>query len=473
MSTPYDEVPYSSLPYAETHPDRLRLVAHLFHLAPAPVERCRVLEIGCSAGGNLIPMAEALPESRFLGVDLAATAVAAGQDTVRALGLANIELRHLDLVDFPRDAGEFDYILCHGVYSWVPDPVKAALLDLVGRHLAPDGVAYISHNVKPGWFHRVMAREMMQIHSAGTAEPHAKLVQSRALIEFVAEHADDKDFKGVVGTQNEIISRQPDWLLYHDYLGAVNDGCWFHEMVEELGRRGLAFLGDADVASMLPRCSADAKATLQRIAPDIVRHEQYLDFLNDRAFRMTLAVRADHKVDRNLHRDQIRDLHLCARLSLGDDGKFRTRRGTEIGAGRPQTHAALRALADRAPASMHFSELAAAVGGVETDLADDLMYCFLERVVEASLTPARCAARAGARPRVPAHVRHQATRGVFVTNLRHENIKLSFDIASLLPLLDGTRDRAALVELMEPGEREPAAVDWILDKLASHALLLC
>jgi hypothetical protein len=99
------------------------------------------------------------------------------------------------------------------------------------------------------------------------------------------------------------------------------------------------------------------------------------------------------------------------------------------------------------------------------------MYCFLERVIEASLVPARCATRAGERPCAPAHVRLAATRGTFVTNLRHENIKLSFDAAQILPLLDGSHDRAALLEPMAP--KLPAALDWILDKLASQALLLC
>ena len=66
-SAAYDLVPYDSGPFAHTHPDRLATVATLFGLEPTGVGRCRVLEIGCPAGGNLIPMALGLPQKHILG----------------------------------------------------------------------------------------------------------------------------------------------------------------------------------------------------------------------------------------------------------------------------------------------------------------------------------------------------------------------------------------------------------------------
>src|SRR5262245_55909651 len=95
--TSYDEVPYESLPFAQTHPSRLATVATLFGLTPAPVGRCRVLELGCAAGGNIIPMAEALPGSEFVGVDLSARQVADGERLLRKTGLGNVSLRHASI----------------------------------------------------------------------------------------------------------------------------------------------------------------------------------------------------------------------------------------------------------------------------------------------------------------------------------------------------------------------------------------
>jgi tRNA G46 methylase TrmB len=103
--TSYDEVPYVSHPFAQSHPDRLAAVAALLGLRPPPVECCRVLELGCASGGNLIPMAEALPEGTFVGVDLSERQVAEGQKAVAALGLHNIRLHAISITDIGPDFG--------------------------------------------------------------------------------------------------------------------------------------------------------------------------------------------------------------------------------------------------------------------------------------------------------------------------------------------------------------------------------
>src|SRR3954464_2394603 len=125
--TIYDDVPYPSIPYPQTHPDRLATLATLFGMRPAPVERCRVLELGCGDGSNLVPMALVLPESRFLGLDLAGEPIRRGRATIDALGLRNVELRQEDLRAFAGGADaeqeSFDFIVAHGVYSWVPEDV--------------------------------------------------------------------------------------------------------------------------------------------------------------------------------------------------------------------------------------------------------------------------------------------------------------------------------------------------------------
>jgi tRNA G46 methylase TrmB len=98
--TPYDQVPYPAGAYAQSHPERLATLARLFGMSPPAVGRCRVLELGCADGSNLIPMACALPESRFLGVDLSARQIRSGQRTAASVGLSNLELRHLNCYRF-------------------------------------------------------------------------------------------------------------------------------------------------------------------------------------------------------------------------------------------------------------------------------------------------------------------------------------------------------------------------------------
>src|SRR5262245_56107405 len=100
-------------------------------MPPRPAPGARVLEIGCGTGGNLLPMAEVFPDARFIGIDLAATQIAVGQELQRAAGITNVELRAFDICDIDKSFGEFDYIIVHGVYSWVPDNVKARVLDVI------------------------------------------------------------------------------------------------------------------------------------------------------------------------------------------------------------------------------------------------------------------------------------------------------------------------------------------------------
>src|SRR5829696_386080 len=170
-STAYDEVRYSNYPYAQTHPDRLATVAALHGLPTPEPASARVLEIGCGAGGNLLAMAATTPGITALGVDLAAGPIADGRATIEAIGIDNVELRQGDVSDL-RDGGlgEFDYVIAHGVYAWVPEPVRDDLLAAVHAHLAADGVAYVSYNANPGGYMRRALRDA-GLWFAGDAAP--------------------------------------------------------------------------------------------------------------------------------------------------------------------------------------------------------------------------------------------------------------------------------------------------------------
>ncbi len=175
--TSYDVVPYFSAPFQATHPDRLATVATLFGLKPAPAERSRVLELGCAGGGNLIPMAVALPGSQFLGIDQSSRQVDQGQEIIAGLGLKNIALRVASLLDIDESYGTFDYIICHGVYSWVRENVQDKILEICATRLAPTGVAYVSYNTLPGWHMQGMIRDMMCYHisQAGERSPETQV----------------------------------------------------------------------------------------------------------------------------------------------------------------------------------------------------------------------------------------------------------------------------------------------------------
>src|SRR5262245_44940061 len=141
--TSYDDLPYTSYPYPLTHPDHLATVATLLGMRPAAADRCRVLELGCASGGNVVPLAYAYPTSTFLGIDLSTEQIRQGQELVDVLGLTNIQLRPMSILEVYERLGVFDFIICHGVYSWVSDEVQDKILDICARQLAPEGVGFI------------------------------------------------------------------------------------------------------------------------------------------------------------------------------------------------------------------------------------------------------------------------------------------------------------------------------------------
>jgi SAM-dependent methyltransferase len=157
----YDEVPYDSYPFAQSHPFRLATQARLFGMTPTHPRRARVLELGCASGGNLLPLAEVFPEATIVGLDASARQIEQGHEAIRVLGYKNIELRHANILDIDESLGTFDYIIAHGVYSWVPDDVQRKLLDICSKNLAEQGVAYVSYNTFPGWRLRGMIRDLM------------------------------------------------------------------------------------------------------------------------------------------------------------------------------------------------------------------------------------------------------------------------------------------------------------------------
>src|SRR5262249_32814770 len=196
MPTIYDEFPYPGVAFAQTHPDHLATLAILFGMTPAPAGECRVLEIGCGDGGNVIPMAFGLPRSRFTGIDLAGSAIARGQKIVDELRLANIRLQQLDLMDLSADFGEFDYVIAHGVYSWVPAAVRERLLEIVKIHLAANGIAFISYNAYPGGYLRQTLREMMLFHTRNVQGARERVKGARELLEFLVQAHNQQDAYG-------------------------------------------------------------------------------------------------------------------------------------------------------------------------------------------------------------------------------------------------------------------------------------
>jgi SAM-dependent methyltransferase len=477
VTTPYDALHYPSKPFRYTRPDRMELIARLHGLDPTPSPRARVLEIGCGTGGNLLPMGEAFPDTQFLGIDLAESQIAHGDELRAEAGIANVELRAMDLMDIDASFGEFDYIVAHGVYSWVPAPVKARLLDVISQRLSPRGIAYLSYNVKPGWYMKAAVRDLMRYHTQGYEDPREKVKQSRALLEFLLVGARENEvaWKEILKQQTEVATRIPDEVVFFDHLSDVNDACYFHEMAAELPVRGLEYLGDASFSSMVPnRIAPEAVRVLDQLGEDPIRREQYLDFLKNRQFRTSLFVRAGSPITRRIELRRAFDWHVASQAKPKDplaniEGPDPVSFEVPNAVARVVPLKTKRAVADlvsRYPASRPFADLVADAGPDGAQLAIELFQLYTYDIVEMWLYPDTFATEAPPRPRATAISRALSKRGPRVSNLRHETVALDEDERRLLPLVDGTRDAEALAAAL-PGKDVKA----LLGTLARKALL--
>ncbi len=466
----YEEVPYQGSALKETHPAHLGAIAALFGLEAAPAGACRVLEIGCGDGSNLLPMAAAAPGSAFVGIDLSPRQIETGRAAAAALGLGNLELRAESLLDFEPGPEPFDYLLAHGVFSWVGPREQERILELCRLTLAPHGVAYVSYNTYPGWHQREMLRSLMLWTSRGETglqrrrEKAVSWVERLAAATAAGGKADPHAlFLGETREHLADYSERPTYLI-HEYLEESNSPFYFHRFVAWARAHGLGYLADADAGSLEPEpLPPQLAADAAEVATDRLEVEQLLDFLHNRSFRRSLLVRREVAVAPAASAERVTGLAIASAVRLAGEGwqpgqpaSFLTLEGRGFSTSHPVAQAALLGLTSAWPATLSFEgTLAAArdrwpeVGGegelAAAQLAEFLLAGFAAGVVSLHRAPFRGAARPGPRPEVFAAARLRASTGALVPNLYHRALKLDDDLARLLlTLADGTRDRAAV-----------------------------
>ncbi|APR82030.1 Methyltransferase [Minicystis rosea] len=466
-ATSYDDVLYPAGTFEHTHPRRLATLATLFGMKPAPVERCRVLELGCGVGANLIPMAAALPASTFHGIDLAARPIATGRAQIEALGLHNITLEQRDILDLVPEPGSFDYVIAHGVYSWVPAHVRDAVLTISRRALAPQGIAYLSFNTLPGAYTRLMMREMIAFHTRDLTEPAARLAQGRALMGFLAENipARHEAHKNLVMGQRERLGRLEDGYVLHDDLAEICEPFYLHQVVKHATSHGLAYLAEAVFADMADQMYPPRVREMLASAPDLVTQQQYLDFLCGRAFHRLLLCRDDVSLERRLDAESVKPFYMLGRATAVSERpevtgpsveRFTNPGGLTVGLDAPVAKAAMVILAESVPRALAFDELLAAIEarvGEAPDpheLGELLLAMYGGDMVELCSHRPEIVSQAGERPRTTALARLQATEGPRLSSLWHTNVRLMGPLPRrLAALLDGERDRAALAAIVD------------------------
>jgi SAM-dependent methyltransferase len=496
----YDEAPYESYGHPRSAPGQLAAIAWLFGLETPHVSSARVLEIGCAAAGNLIPFAAMHPHASTVGIDLSPVHIRQGRQRVRALGLDNVELiigdiAHVDLTSL----GHFDFIICHGVYSWVPECVQAAILTACRTLLAATGVAYVSYNAYPGWKAKEIVRDAMLLSVDDTASPPEKVGHARREVEFLQTVAEPESVLARALADHQAMAAQTgDYYLLHEELEAFNTPCYFRDFVDRARAHGLEYLAEAQPENMFVRNYGPVAADhlLKDRGDDHVLVEQHLDFVVNRSYRQTLLVHSERaqQISRTMDRGRNRRLHVAACLPpvagptrLDDSRQLYGAAGVaQIVVSDPGVKVALDALNGRWPWTLSWQELRAAtrsrlVRSESTQIAD--LDTRIDDLVEVLVT--RGLARYRLDPVFPqpvcAPVRlNEAARRMaeltrdddeaFIFNQWHESLPLAPLDRHLLPLLNGNRDRDALVDaLVDLYRQNVIRIDRDDDRLVDEA----
>jgi methyltransferase-like protein len=418
-------------------------------------------------------MAATLPGSTFVGIDLSARQIAMAQQISDRLGLDNVTWQAASLMDQGDSLGTFDYILCHGVFSWVPPPVQEKILTICRRQLAPQGVAYVSYNTYPGWHSRGMVRDMLNYHVQDLAEPQARVAQARTFLDFLSQAVPDRDgaLARTLHEEADIVRKTPDYYVCHEHLAENNDPVYFSQFMRRARAAGLQFLGESEPDTYLARLEPAARDAVKAMSADLIQLEQYLDFLFNRAFRRTLLCHEQVVLNRTPSLDRLAKLLVSSLVrpepAPPDAGassptpSFRTYDGTTISTGNPQIVAALSLLHDLAPQAILFDDLHAAIQeklGNPGDspaaaaacgkLAGVVLQLFLSRALNLHTHMPRFSTSAGARPRAGKLARLQAQAGIPVASFRHFVVDLNPFERALLAQLDGARDLPALIDAL-------------------------
>jgi methyltransferase-like protein len=330
-----------------------------------------------------------------------------------------------------------------------------------------------------------MARDMMVYHSRELPDAKTKIHEARTLLEFLAKNATAQSpYRQILGQQLDALRNQPDAYVFHDHLAEINEPFYFFEFAESAAQHGLQYLAEADFSSMLiSNFPPQVGEFLRRVGHDIVRLEQYIDFVRNRTFRQTLLVHQSVSVHRQLDGKRLASLYVAspaqatsARPSLtpGTKETFRAPNGAAIATSDAMTKAALLLLAERWPLGLPFEQLAVesvamlrarsgARSGIamsETTaqaLASDLLQGYALDMLELRVKPPPMTLKLSTRPVASALARLQAQRGLPLTNLRHGHVTLDEFSLRVLRLLDGTRDRDALLAMLAPRAEDSGA----------------
>lgn len=469
--TLYDRVPYESAPIVATSPENIALVSQLEGGPVPPLQGFTFLELGCGDASNLLALAFYRPHATFVGVDASCTHIEKGRAAAQKLGVHNVQLLVGDVRTLGKDVGDtFDFIVSHGVFSWIPQAARIAMLESVRDRLAPSGLGYISYNAYPGWKLRGMVREVMMNAAHGIEEPLARAEKARKAVtdlrELILENR--HPYETLLATELEMAAKCSLSYILHEYLSADNEAYYVRDFIALANHYGLRYVGDALSRGTERDAPPDLKKRLQAQELSDVETLQTIDLLSNRQFRASVLCGSKTPTKPRPGLEVVASLRAASSLAPpseppnfapGFSETFRGADDAEVRVSSPLTKAAFRVLGNAWPESVRFDDLLAQAADMlrghglgSPDSAEllrlqrDLL--LIHRTGQGALRIVEPSLRAFPGPNPVAHAlaRFQVEEGISaLTSPLHQHVAVDRFERALISGMDGKRPLQDLV----------------------------
>lgn len=238
------DVPYVRSFQPDLVPTQLRAVAALNGFALPPAEGFAYCELGCGFGDTLVAIAAANPGSSFVGIDLVPEHIAEARRMAAAGGVENVVFLEEDFAT--SNVGPFDYIVAHGVMSWVGPEVRQAIVDFARHRSRGDGLLFTSYNALPAWATVQPLRELL-LQAGGTDS----LDRARRGLALAKKVAATGYFANNPPAQAMLALMERAGLPYivHEYLHAHWAPLYFAQIAKLMQDAGLPYIGSLPLSA--------------------------------------------------------------------------------------------------------------------------------------------------------------------------------------------------------------------------------
>lgn len=247
------DVRYPAFFYKEMQPLWLSAVAGFQGFeAPDAHSAFALCELGCGVGVNLLVAAACHPQSRFVGVDFNEEHLQLAREAAEQCGIANVDFIHADFAKFAANTSDqFDFITCHGVWSWIAPQHRAALREVASRCLKPLGLFYLHYMCHPGSTDLLPLQHLLNLcaHHMPGPSPRKAAVGMK-LLEQIAEGGLFADKTGMQRHLANMAKRDPTDLA-HEFLTDHWQPQHSVDVHQDVAQSGLTLIGSADVFNNL------------------------------------------------------------------------------------------------------------------------------------------------------------------------------------------------------------------------------